>query len=270
MLVLLMTESLTIKMRIFSGDSSSSTEWPATLLPFLPQPRTAGATKATHDAFNVAVMPLLLLMSAVALWEDPVLAVTYDPVAPPAWQPWVLVAYFAVDTVWIAWDCRAVRRFVHTNWKEWMDRCSPPACVCSPGEILWHHAAVLGMLGVCLSVPALTRGWIVGTLVEVNTVFLIGQRLLSTDTPAGKVARALTLITWIPARFGVPAWLWLTLLRAWLWDGAVSDPVGVLSSAVLLFLSGLQVLWTIRLLASSAVAELLAKLQPSPVMGDGL
>lgn len=98
-----------------------------------------------HDYFNLAVLPVIVALTATALFN----------------QPWnyplaiVMFAYVAIDGLWIALQ---------------------PHIVASPVSLLWHHVATLLIIAHALTWAPHTKyvSWM--TTVEVNTFFLILKR----------------------------------------------------------------------------------------------
>ena len=194
----------------------------ATFLGWSGLARPAGATRALHDHMNLCFMPVFMVIC------------THDFLAAPLslWQPLLFSAYFVVDTLWLA--------------------AYDPAAVVSPVEIVVHHILSLGLLAGSIAIPALRTMWAVGGLIEFNTLFLIGMR----TAPPGwlqEASKLITVATWLPIRFGVPASLFWTLHTVCAVGAGAGAPASCHGAPVALLyaatagLGTMQAYWTVRL-----------------------
>jgi hypothetical protein len=124
-------------------------------------------------------------------------------------------------------------------------------------EIFIHHLACLGVSVLNFTVvPEYWELWPWAIIVEVNTVFLIGQRIVKAG-PVRTLLRTLCLLTWFPCRFGVPYIIFHSIYLAFpklmMWQF-------ILSLCTMTLLAGMQIMWTQRLFDGNMIQDVLYNL----------
>ena len=159
-------------------------------------PRADPARVRFHDAFNLALLPLLVLADVA------VLADAFDA----SLFTMLFLVYCVADLIWI-----------------WLR----PEAVPQPSLVLTHHVGVLALLSHPLRWPEHARFTAFVAIVEVNTIILVGRRYFaawllqpSPRTRSGSVSRvvvrqSLSALYWssfFGIRFGVhPYMVWVSL-----------------------------------------------------------